>query len=93
MAGRPTSAKTHRPLSGNLYLKKTVKNGWVACSVHDEEEECGEVGEDNEWEDDGVGCTWGSETMLDGLLRSKKLMNSKQVSHHPPTLGAVPSNH
>lgn len=51
------------------------------------------MGEDNEWEDDGVGCTWGSETMLDGLLRSKKLMNSKQVSHHPPTLGAVPSHH
>ena len=78
--GRPTSARTQRPLSGNVYLKKTVKNGWVACSVHEEEEEWGEEGEEDEWEEDEVGCAWGSETLLDGLLQSKKLMNSKQVS-------------
>lgn len=82
--GRPTSARTQRPLSGNVYLKKTVKNGWVACSVHDEEEEWGEEGEEDEWEEDEVGCAWGSETLLDGLLRSKKLMNSKRVSHPLP---------
>lgn len=86
------SAK-HRPLSGNVYLKKTIKNGWVACSVHDEEEErWGEAGLDDDWEDEGEG--WGSQTVLDGLLKSKKLMNSKQVSHsltHWVTLRAVPA--
>ena len=69
-----------RPLSGRVFLQKTVMKGWVARSNTDLDEDVDleDYDEDDDW-DDGL-SVGGSDTMLDGLLSSRRIMDSKKVS-------------
>ena len=69
-----------RPLSGRVFLQKTAMKGWVARSTTDLDEDVDleDYDEYDDWDDEiSVG---GSDTMLDGLLSSRRIMDSKKVS-------------